>query len=1837
MDPANGLRADCPANGGRRSHVTCKALTAAVLGVTAVVSSITAFQALKDGKQSNGSDSAAPAATRHGFISEAQVDSNARTFLCVSSLRTSYAAQIPVNVCTYLVYTDVYFNQRADSFSPVNEATLSAFENASLSGARVLAAVGSPSLPELAQSASLVRRVGEAAVRWLVARAFRGLAFVNYRTTTDKLEELAGVVEELQSTLSASRLEIALSVSLTDWKSPRALVATRLYSIAQHVNLLVLQTHYFLEEPKCKTGFPTVFSATPDEPQTVPITNALGWINALKEDFRVRASVCFSVSLGVYVFAGASAIPSECKSVHQRAYDMVCDGKQWEKILPSNPHGGAAISRSNDELLSYEEAAVGAKKVNTAVQKTPSACVAVFDVDMDDYEGVCGAPFARLQSLLQAESLGESAEEELNRTTTAAGSEVQVHSPPSRCAAQKGDRRPLLCILSERTDRKRTVSRQLCTHFVFSLRHMEYAAALRVLSSELVEDFKGVDAPLLVALDERALDSVPSHEFAHQTSAQLRRYGLHGLALLYVAVPLVNAATLLPALVVLHTTYREDNLCLAFSAQVLADADDSAISVPSIKQIARFTDMFILNTHYAGYMGPCRVIAASTLQEDRKSCIPTLPVETAAEWLKQVEESSPQGPALFVSVDMRSFRYRVYQRPALEASCNLEEHAEFIQVCNNTGWRELHIRATAAAVKVKGNDVVSYETPESVKVTALSVRRAVQHGSVAVFNADFEDWQGSCLGKPYPRLEALRNALDSTDVGPPVTPEPNIGNRSRDLVSEEDDTRIGRPLLCVVSGELYDDSQVPDRLCTHIVHPGLSVDLTERTVFLSERSLRLAWSRKHARHLAALAGGGSSAVVANLEGSGPRTAAYVALQAAGFLRRHALHGLALLNLDRTTRGLVKFAQIVHAMRSVFQPDLQIMLSVEIVDIHVPPKLLAKRLRDLVKEVDILVFETHFYHSRGYCQKVAPSSYEAPRKAFTVSMRTALSWMEALNQNQSICLSVNLAVLQFTSAGDRPTCERRGDVSYSETCDSRDWKIMLSNLSDSMVRRKETIWQSYEEPKLLKEKVSKVISRQPAACMAAFNIDYDDYKPACGNASFPRLAAIEDAYNQADGNASDVRVLRNSLHEENAIQDIFRMTGFLNYRRRRPLGAKQIFGNAEPEAHGNNTNSNVTHRPFVCFLSSSWSQLHALPRRHCTHYVFDPDGADAPRTLPALNVSDIKEYVGAGRKFLMRVHPSFDGNEETFIGIAKRLTFLGLDGVAIAEQKYLSTEFSSLAVFVRLLKRKLPSHSSVLLGVEIQDYDEDPAVIVQRLGMLFSLSEIVILQTHFMRSWAFCKTAYPSVYLDIGDGCSQTVPMKTALGWALATTERGAACLSVTMATQAFRVPGPRPVGTACLTSAEKRPVCGKGGSETQDDRYGAAYRYVDEEWLSYETEHLLSMKMRAARRSHPSFCVAVFNADYDAPDVSCSKKRAPPPFSRLDAIADGAGYKKAKEDERKGEPPTIVCVVSDDERDVPYMPEEGCDFLVYQSIVYKNNDTFVPRSNKTDFFRRFASTSTRDEETKYLVALDAGEFVRHYASEVRTEAWFTRFVGRLVLFLEENNIDGVALVELPLSLAELDRVTPSLEAIRRYTAHFGYTYLLGVTLRESGNITIAAALPRLIALSRLADVLVLESHLVAASSRAENGSCAVRFPSSAHASTLSGGHGLSLDEAARFLRRLEHALAISSPSSSSDGDEEHEDTEGQLCFSISLAAFRFRFEGAANSVPGLACKSVDMVPFQETCASSHNVSWSAVKVSEAERSSYRVAPGTVITFDTVDDIEHKLVGPRSSHAHHVLV
>ncbi|KAG0410391.1 hypothetical protein HPB47_012501, partial [Ixodes persulcatus] len=204
-----------------------------------------------------------------------QQSDDSKIFLCVTSLRLSYSAQIPRNVCTHLIYRDVQFSLESDTFTPINGATLSAVEDLSKT-TNVLVAVAMPSLAKLTQSPLLVSRFAESAVRWLLPRKFLGIAFLSQRFSSQELETLSSTLQ-------------------------------------------------------------------------------------------------------------------------------VCQEEHWMPTLPPSGDAEAAIVGENKDIESHEDASKAAAKIRRALKRNSAACVAAFDVDLDDYEGVCAAPFFRLRMLRNAQ------------------------------------------------------------------------------------------------------------------------------------------------------------------------------------------------------------------------------------------------------------------------------------------------------------------------------------------------------------------------------------------------------------------------------------------------------------------------------------------------------------------------------------------------------------------------------------------------------------------------------------------------------------------------------------------------------------------------------------------------------------------------------------------------------------------------------------------------------------------------------------------------------------------------------------------------------------------------------------------------------------------------------------------------------------------------------------------------------------------------------------------------------------------------------------------------------------------------------------------------------------------------------------------------------------------------------------------------------------------------------------------------------------------------------------------------------------------------------------------
>ncbi|KAM7309324.1 hypothetical protein ISCGN_012955 [Ixodes scapularis] len=310
--------------------------------------------------------------------------------------------------------------------------------------------------------------------------------------------------------------------------------------------------------------------------------------------------------------------------------------------------------------------------------------------------------------------------------------------------------RALVCVLSERTDEARTFSKDYCTHIVFSIRHYGHAR-LDVLPADYLSGLKSPGALVLVAVHERALAG-PLDGLVRSTARQLKSGQLDGLALLH-ASP--STALVLKAF---RSTYLAEDLCLLASIRLSDDQTSSASGGKLLRELSAHLDLVVIDTHHGGGEGPCRAVAAASLNRPLSGCRPQVAVRTALSWMQEAG-ASLRAAACF-SVDMRVFRYHTYGPGVLDGPCHSEEQLRYERVCRQAAWS--FARDDYSVTQVGRDDegaLLSFETPDTLRDKVLSASRDRPSVCVAVFNYDYEDFGGHCHDKPYARLRALRAAL----------------------------------------------------------------------------------------------------------------------------------------------------------------------------------------------------------------------------------------------------------------------------------------------------------------------------------------------------------------------------------------------------------------------------------------------------------------------------------------------------------------------------------------------------------------------------------------------------------------------------------------------------------------------------------------------------------------------------------------------------------------------------------------------------------------------------------------------------------------------------------------------------------------------------------------------------------------------------------------------------------------------------------------------------------------------------------------------------------------------
>ncbi|KAM7309326.1 hypothetical protein ISCGN_012957 [Ixodes scapularis] len=322
------------------------------------------------------------------------------------------------------------------------------------------------------------------------------------------------------------------------------------------------------------------------------------------------------------------------------------------------------------------------------------------------------------------------------------------------------------------------------------------------------------------------------------------------------------------------------------------------------------------------------------------------------------------------------------------------------------------------------------------------------------------------------------------------------------------------------------------------------------------------------------------------------------------------------------------------------------------------------------------------------------------------------------------------------------------------------------------------------------------------------------------------------------------------------------------------------------------------------------------------------------------------------------------------------------------------------------RKFLGSNTFLVLGLEIPDFDDKPSEVADRLRPLLELLDVLVLQTHLTRRWDFCRTAYPSVLRDSEDGCSQSVPMLSAVRWMELLRTRRPICLSVNMAALRFRLAGRPGSNSACTGFAETNQPCGEAqgwhvGHVQQWAHCGV--RHTADLWESYEVPDLLEQKVKMVMAAHSATCWAVFNADLDASSETCNQES----FARLKNTWKAGGYSEEAGfiDEKGPETGPVVCVF-DRVPDSMVLPPGLCGTVVYAGVAYSAQHHSLLAEDEGDL-DAFVTLRKAEAPVLLVAGVRSSSLPERWTSSAqRTRAW----AAQAAAWLRLKRLDGMALL-----------------------------------------------------------------------------------------------------------------------------------------------------------------------------------------------------------------------------------
>ncbi|EEC00388.1 hypothetical protein IscW_ISCW001749 [Ixodes scapularis] len=653
--------------------------------------------------------------------------------VCVLSKNATKPADVPIELCTHLVYQELDMDRKTRTFHP--RFLHSSGERPHILyrrfvTAKFVVALSGQLIHEATQAAqkdpgALVQIASDLA-SWLSKNELNGIAFTEQPLVNPSIGHVISMIKAFQAALEALGAPkpalIYGGYLIPKQNSDRSSIKL-IKKLVMLVDIFVLETHYHEEEQFCKLVYPSIYVGEGEPLPSLPIKTALFWMEMVREedDLSSTSKMCFSLSLVTLSFdLTENARPTA---------GSWCTGRHW---------------------INYGD-------VNRAMEVLHGVCVAAYNVDQDDNEAHCDGVtrFPRLQAIRDVQK--NHVDREFYGVKRKKASAV------------------LICIVGELTSEQDRYPTDHCTHIIYkdmvffgehkSFRPKEKEHGFRAFK-QLGAQSK---AQLLIALDPQEVadfymplwrNPKKLGHFTRSAAEWLNTYGFDGIAILDQNAPsIADVKRFLPVVKRIFDEFdRQDRkLSIVLGLNLEEHTNTPENVAEAFEDIATYVDYLIIQTHHMRST-PCNVSLTSAFLE-HEALSSTVPVRTAISWMRILHVENETNVKLCFSLNMATVTFKT-KDSGDGAVCKSERWSNYRDSCLTAeGFKDpVKVQGSLSLYRSSKNSWQTFENEDTVREKVERAVTLYPGVCVAAFYVEHEDSTGTCAPR-FSRIAEISKAL----------------------------------------------------------------------------------------------------------------------------------------------------------------------------------------------------------------------------------------------------------------------------------------------------------------------------------------------------------------------------------------------------------------------------------------------------------------------------------------------------------------------------------------------------------------------------------------------------------------------------------------------------------------------------------------------------------------------------------------------------------------------------------------------------------------------------------------------------------------------------------------------------------------------------------------------------------------------------------------------------------------------------------------------------------------------------------------------------------------------